>query len=942
MKNDTPSYVWTETERLNALAKYQILDTPPEKAFDDVVKLVSELLDAPIAAVNLIDKGRQWFKSEIGLGVREMPLDDSICKMAIFEEDRMIVPDTLQDPRFNCNPLVTGAPGLRFYAGELLKTPEGLPLGTLCVLDLKPRPEGLTPQQQFALETLAQQIMAQMELRKLVAEQQALLFEQQRTAEELRIERDRSYQLFQGMDEGFVFLDYDYHIRQISPGGLKMDGRRAEQIIGLTHWEAWPGSEQLPVAEAIRRAMTQRVAVNAEQLYVFPDGRKFWLDMRAYPSEGGIAMFYRNITERKEAERRLRETAQRLEFTLDAAQIGDWDLDLINDTSYRSLRHDRCFGYTEPISDWGFEAFIQHVHPDDRDGVAKQFKAAMSELKDWHFECRVVWPDKTVHWIAVHGSVYLVDNKPIRMSGIVYDITDRKNTEKALRESQAHLRSLLEQTAVGICETDLNGRIVHVNGGFCAIVGRAPEELLALRMQDITHADDLPRNIPLFKKTIATGEPFEIEKRYVKPDGSIVWVSNTVSLIRTEGDEPIESILAVSVDVTERKDAEDALKQADRRKDEFLAMLAHELRNPLAPIGAAAELLSLAHLEPQRVKQTSQVVLRQVRHMKGLIDDLLDVSRVTRGLVTLEKSDVDIKRVIASAVEQVSPLIEAKHHHLITDLAPGTAHVLGDQKRLVQVLANLLNNSAKYTNEGGHITLKMEVHDHQVLLHVKDDGSGIAPDLQPHVFELFSQASRSADRSQGGLGLGLALVRSLVELHGGRVACSSEGVGKGSCFTVTLPRRLEHEAIHADSADLNSIETAEHRLRILVVDDNVDAAQMLALLLETTGHDVLVEHTSANALETARDQTPDVCILDIGLPDIDGYKLAQRLRAHPETASCCLIAITGYGQEQDRKSALAAGFDHHLAKPVDIIDLSGVLPKGPQRERSKAVISGAF
>jgi CheY-like chemotaxis protein/two-component sensor histidine kinase len=382
------------------------------------------------------------------------------------------------------------------------------------------------------------------------------------------------------------------------------------------------------------------------------------------------------------------------------------------------------------------------------------------------------------------------------------------------------------------------------------------------------------------------------------------------------------------VDITERKQAEDALKQADRRKDEFLAMLAHELRNPLAPIGAAAELLSFAHLEQQRVKQTSQVILRQVQHMTGLVDDLLDVSRVTRGLVTLEKNDVDIKRVIASAVEQVGPLIEAKRHHLVTDLASGAAHVLGDQKRLVQVVANLLNNSAKYTAEGGHIALTMEVHDHQVLLHVKDNGSGIATDLQPHVFDLFSQANRSADRSLGGLGLGLALVRSLVDLHGGKVACFSEGVGRGSCFTVTLPRQVEHETIHADFVNLNGIETAQRRLRILVVDDNVDAAQTLGQLLEAVGHDVLVEHTSMRALETARDQAPDVCILDIGLPDIDGYQLAQRLRAQSETSACLLVAITGYGQEQDRRSALTAGFDHHLVKPVDIIQLSGMLAKG--------------
>lgn len=1073
--NDTTSYCeWTEAERLAALDRYQILDTPPEKAFDDVVKLASELVGAPFVAINLIAQGRQWFKSEIGLGVREMPLDDSICKIAIFEQDRMIVPDTLEDARFNCNPLVTGPPSLRFYAGELLKTPDGLPLGTLCVLDSEPRPEGLTPQQQFVLRTLAQQIVAQLELRKLVFEQNALLLQHRRTEEELRLERDRSFHLLQGMDEGFVFLDCDYRIQQISPGGLRMDGRTEAELVGMTHWDAWLGSEQLPVAEAIKRAMTQRVAADLVQSYVFPDGRKFWFDVRIYPAEGGIALFYRNISERKEADERLRQTAQRLEFTLESAKIGDWDLDLINDKSHRSMRHDACFGYTQPISDWGFEAFLQHVHADDREEVAKQFEAALAELKDWHFECRVVWPDETIHWIAAHGSVYHVDSKPTRMTGIVYDITERKQTEKALRESErhameaaalaeserrrlnalleaapvgigyadvhgrllvvnsenrriwgkhplsdkvdeylewkgwwadgsekqgerieahqwglaralrgedvlrdiieiepfgmpgvrrtvllratpirdvgeeitgaavaqmditdrvqaekalrkseAHLRALLEQSAAGICETDLTGRIVRVNDHFCEIVARTREELLTLRMQDITHPDDLPRNLPLFERTIATGEPFEIQKRYIRPDGGSIWVSNTVSLIRMSGEEAVSSILAVSIDVSERKLAEEALKQADQRKDEFLAMLAHELRNPLAPISAAAQLLRLAADNPARSRQASEIIARQVKHMTELVDDLLDVSRVTRGLVELNRENLDLKSIVASAIEQARPLIEARHHVLVTRMDAEQVIVHGDRTRLIQVLTNLLGNSAKYTTQGGEINLRVGLQGKQVKIEVEDNGIGIDAKLLPYIFELFTQAERTPDRAQGGLGIGLALVKSIVALHGGTIQAYSNGSGAGSIFTVSLP--LAHQQQLEKDAKSEQAAVVGKPLTILVVDDNVDAAQTLASLLELHGHRVTVAENATAALEQAKHQHYEGFILDIGLPDMTGYGLARKIRERDSATPAVFIALTGYGQQHDRVLSKVAGFDYHFVKPIDMGQLAEAL-----------------
>jgi PAS domain S-box-containing protein len=509
------------------------------------------------------------------------------------------------------------------------------------------------------------------------------------------------------------------------------------------------------------------------------------------------------------------------------------------------------------------------------------------------------------------------------------DLTERRRTEQALREREAHLQSLFVQTAAGISEADMNGRFLRVNDRYCQIVGRSREELLTLHMHDITHPDDLPANIPLFRQAIASGEPFEIEKRYLRPDGSIVWVSNTVNLIRIPGQETYSSVLAISVDVSKRKRAEEALREADRRKDEFLAMLAHELRNPMAPIRAAADLLESRDLAPEQRRRTSQIISRQVRHMTGLVDDLLDVSRVTRGLVELQQVRLDVKQVIADAVEQTRPLMEAKRHRLVVELAFDAAQVLGDHKRLVQVLSNLLGNAAKYTPAEGRIEVRMGATASQVVLEVADNGVGIAPELQERIFDLFAQADRSPDRSQGGLGIGLALVKSLVELHGGSVACRSGGPGQGSRFVVTLPRAMGLDEPAAAQGDTAPVAPSAAR-RVLVVDDNVDAAQMLGMCLEAAGHAVMIEYGPQQALERAATGLPEVCILDIGLPGMDGNELARRLRARPETSGTTLIALTGYGQEQDRQNAMAAGFDHHLVKPVAAPELLALVAQAPR------------
>jgi signal transduction histidine kinase/ActR/RegA family two-component response regulator len=371
--------------------------------------------------------------------------------------------------------------------------------------------------------------------------------------------------------------------------------------------------------------------------------------------------------------------------------------------------------------------------------------------------------------------------------------------------------------------------------------------------------------------------------------------------------------------------AERELRAADQRKDEFLAMLAHELRNPLAPISTGAHLLKMLHSDNAHITQTCAIITRQVDHMTGLVDDLLDVSRVTRGLVSLSTQVVNLKNAVDDAAEQIRPLMATRRHQVVLDLPTTPALVKGDHKRLVQVLANLLGNAAKYTPEGGRIELRMAADGADHVVTVSDDGIGMEPGLVARVFDLFIQAERTPDRSPGGLGLGLALARSLVELHGGSVSAHSAGPGQGSSFTVRLPRYAEALAPVMAAPREQAVAAGGAGLRVLLVDDNVDAVHTLLLLLRAAGHEVEIAYCASDAHELAKVFHPDACLLDIGLPDFDGNELARRLRRLPQASGATLVAMTGYGRQQDREAACAAGFDHYLVKPVNTVELSEIL-----------------
>jgi signal transduction histidine kinase/ActR/RegA family two-component response regulator len=383
-------------------------------------------------------------------------------------------------------------------------------------------------------------------------------------------------------------------------------------------------------------------------------------------------------------------------------------------------------------------------------------------------------------------------------------------------------------------------------------------------------------------------------------------------------------------EVAERARAEAALKEADRHKDEFLAVLAHELRNPLAPIRNAVEIMRRSSLSDPQLVWSRDVVERQVKHLTRLVDDLLDVSRITRGNINLSREPVSVSTIIARAIETIQPLIAEQRHELTVDVTDEVLEVEGDLTRLTQVLGNLLNNAAKYTDPGGAIVVSARRANADVEIRVRDNGIGIPPELLPRLFQLFTQVDAAAHRAQGGLGIGLALVRQLVQMHGGSVTAYSNGPNTGSEFLIRLPLRARRAPALDSAAPLAATNGAgKSGHRILLADDNQDALESLAALLQCDGHEVHTASDGAEALEVAAQRRPNVVLLDIGMPKLDGYEVARRIRAEPWGKATILIALTGWGQDEDRRRSREVGFDSHLVKPLDPEALSTMLSRLP-------------
>jgi two-component system, chemotaxis family, CheB/CheR fusion protein len=649
----------------------------------------------------------------------------------------------------------------------------------------------------------------------------------------------------------------------------------------------------------------------------------------------GAVMVFHDVSDRRRAEEALRASQARLRATFDQAAVGIVVAGLNNQFLEANRRFCEILGYSP--DDLHRLTFNKVTHPDDfleaqthaNAVLTGQSAQAAFETRYIHRNGSTIWGRTTLTLLSDPGS------EGQRFIGIVEDITDRKRTEQALNDAraqahkiQSHLAAIVQCSDDAIISKTLDGVISTWNQGAERIFGYAAEEVIGKPITLLippTHIEEEPVILQQLRRGERIDHYETVRKR---KDGALINVSLTVSPIRDESG-TIIGASNITRDITQRKLTEDLLRQeisireraeaalrdADRRKDEFLATLAHELRNPLAPIRQAALIYKAPSATDAQKRWSSDVITRQVQHMSLLLEDLLDISRITRGTLQLRMEVVDLADIVQAAVETARPIIEAKRHDFRTELSSEPVHFVADPLRLAQVLSNLLTNAAKYTDPGGVLRVRASCSGEIVSISVVDNGMGLPADAIKTVFEMFSQVASSRDHSEGGLGVGLSLAKGLVELHGGEIEARSAGVGRGSEFIVRLPLRKAN-VTHKKPTVISTSAPPVSR-RILIAEDNRDAGDSLAELLRMDGHDVAVVHNGQEALAAFSAFQPEVALLDIGMPELNGYEVARRVRQGSLGRAVTLIAVTGWGQDRDKAQSLAAGFNHHLTKPIE-------------------------
>ncbi len=884
------------------------------------------------------------------------------------------------------------------------------------------------------------------------------------------------YDLVERCPFGIYIVDSDFRIASLNAGSQTGAFVNVSPAVGRPFDEAirilWPEPIAADIIKTFRHTLETGESYFSER---FESARADIGETESYEWElhrvmlpggrHGVVCYYYDSTELRQAERELRFQLDLTKNITDTATTAIFMMDDQSRCTFMNPAAEAMTGFSfEEVKNGILHDFIHHHHPDGRPYPMPECPIDRAlpengEVRD--YEDVFIRKNGEYFPVMINALVIREQGVPIGTVIEVQDITVRKRAEEALRESEERLRSIFSQTLAGIAEVNLEGQFVKVNARYCEIVGRSEEELYDMRMQDITHPEDLSRNLPLFKQVVAGGSPFVIEKRYVRPDGTVVWVNNSVSTIR-DGEGNPRHVVAASLDITERKESEgqlaealrfyhssiDALSshlavldetgvilevnhawknfaekndfsgrewgvgtnyvelcesssgdcaddgtiaqgirrvladseqffeceypchspteqrwflmrvtrfesmgpvrvvvthdnitqrrqaeerlrkiaaklsEADHRKNEFLATLAHELRNPLAPIRNGVQMIGLAGGDGAAVGRACEMIDRQLSQMVRLVDDLMDVSRISTGKIELRKERVTLSSVVLGAVETSRPLIDQLGHDLTVKLPEQPLDVLVDPTRLAQVFMNLLNNAAKYSEREGQILLTAEQQGNEVVVTVKDSGIGIPADKLKHVFEMFSQLDTSLEKSQGGLGIGLSLVQRLVDLHDGTIQASSEGVGKGAEFEVRLPV-VAKSSVPKEEASAQ--EDGKSSLRLLIVDDNRDGADTLAMMLELSGNETHTAYDGEQAVVAAAKFLPDVILLDIGLPKLNGHEACRRIRESEAGKGMVIIAQTGWGQEEDRAKTREAGFDHHLVKPVNPRELEQLL-----------------
>ena len=741
--------------------------------------------------------------------------------------------------------------------------------------------------------------------------------------EALRESEQKFRTLFESMDEGYCVVEMifdadtlpaDYRFLEVNPAFEKHTGIRNAQGKRMR--------EIAPDHEAHWFEIYGRVAVTGEAIRFENEAKDLggrWFDVYAFRLGGHgshkVAILFNDISARKASEDALIVSENRSRTILESITDGFFALDRDWRITYINAAGERFLGRTpgELIGKLLWEEFPGTVSSEFERVYRRVVTSRVCESFTAHYPNFDRWYELTAYPAPDGLSVYF------------RDVTDQKQTQELLRASEARRRLALDAAELGMWHVDPTTRATTTDARYRAIFGTTEEWTDYLQAVAVIHPDDQPAVLAAVAAAtrLENPAPYAIEYRIVHPDGSLRWIlaNGRASFEGVGGARRVASFDGTVADITDRKRGEEErerlvarLQEQDQRKDEFLATLAHELRNPLAPIRNGLQIMRLAPGNADAIERIRLMMERQLGQMVHLIDDLLDLSRISRGKIDLRKERIELASAIAQAIETSRPSIDKAEHELFIELPPGPIYVDADLTRLTQVFSNLLNNAAKFTERGGRVRLAVQLMGLDAVVSVTDNGIGIPTHMLPHVFEMFTQVNGNLGRSQGGLGIGLSIVRRLVQMHGGSVEARSDGNGRGSEFVVRLPVALSLvEDKPSDQA--NRVRPNAHH-RILIVDDNLDAAESLAMMLTMMGNETLTAHDGLEALEVAVAFRPDVMFLDIGMPKLNGFEVCRRLRQQAWGKDMLVIALTGWGQEEDKRLSMEAGFDFHMVKPV--------------------------
>lgn len=781
--------------------------------------------------------------------------------------------------------------------------------------------------------------------------------------------------LFNSMDQGFCVIEVlfddadqpvDYRFLEMNPAFIKQIRLQCKPGDTMRQWVPETEAYWFEIyGEVARTGVARRFEQFASQL-----GNGLWYEVYAFPLEGGthdrVGILFNDITQRRQTDETLRLSEQRTRLAIDAAEMATWEWDLVTNRVYWNDRHFHALGIPVEDGPTRINLFMQHLHPDDTEMVQSQLERMIRERTLYDAEYRIVREDGTVRWMSGYGGVTAEhQGRAVTASGVMFDITDRKKAEEALRQSEQRkafllrfsdalrpitdpliiqdeaarvLGEFLGADRVGYAHAKDEDQLVavdrhYVNGvpeisGVYRYADYGPELLIQMQQGKTVVRPDIANdpsltdaekyahlvlglgatvNVPLVKQ----GRLMAI--LFVHFTNAHFWSAEELNIIEETAERTWAAVEMAKV--------EESLRQANRRKDEFLAMLAHELRNPMATIRSGLGILSLT-ASGESVRPTLEMMGRQTEHLVRMVDDLLDMSRITSGKIELKTQRVDLTELVRQAVQAVKPTFDQHHKQVFTMLPSAPVELEGDATRLVQVINNLLTNAIRYTGERGTAWIHLSRRDALAVIEIKDDGIGLAPDQLTAIFELFVQGDNSLARSQGGLGVGLTLVRQLVDMHGGRVYARSEGLGKGSCFTVELPAL---EAAPQPGPATQPGERSGAAQPVLIVDDDPDAAITTMMLLKLRGYNAHKATSGPECLQLLDTLKPRVIILDIGMPGMDGYQTCTRIRERQPGSDLTVVALSGYGKQQDIDRSIQSGFDAHLVKPIDIQALTGVL-----------------